>query len=374
MILKGFLEDFRAVIFAVLVHLILLAMLLISLDWTPDPGSAEPQVDVVQAVAVDPRKVEAELERIRDSEARKRQQELERQDRLRDQAEQAREAREAEEQRLADAKRELADEQARADAERERLDRLRQEQDRLARERRAEEERLAQLETERKIAAERKRQAELDRQRLEEQKRVAEAERQRIQEENRKAEAERQRIQEENRKAEAERQRIEEEKRKAEAERQRIEQEKRKAEAERKRIQEENRRAEAERRRIQEEQRRKRAELAMQAELAQEEQILRRRRQTLRMRHFNEYVGSIKEKVQRHWRRPVGVPAGLSVKIRVAQIPGGDVVSATVTQSSGNVEFDRSVEAAVFKASPLPRPRDPDLFEREIVFIFEPED
>ncbi len=344
--IKGLLDNFRAVIFAVLVHLILLAMLLISLDWTPDPGSAEPQVEIVRAVAVDPLKVEAELERIRDSEDRKRQQEVERQERLQDQAEQAREAREAEEQRLADATRDLAEKQARAEAERERLARIRQEQDQLAEERRVEEKRLAQLETERKIAAERKRQAEVDRQRLEEQKRIAEAERKRIQEENRRAEAERQRI----------------------------EGEKRKAEAVRRRIEEENRRAEAERRRIQEEQRRQQAELAMQAELAQEEQILKRRRQTLRQRHFNEYVGSIKDKVQRQWRRPVGVPGGLRVKIRVAQIPGGDVVSATVTQSSGHVEFDRSVESAVFKASPLPRPRDPDLFEREIVFIFEPED
>ncbi|MDJ0870477.1 MAG: cell envelope integrity protein TolA, partial [Gammaproteobacteria bacterium] len=210
--------------------------------------------------------------------------------------------------------------------------------------------------------------------RIEEQKRQAEVERKRIEQEKRKAEAERQRIEEEKRRAEAERQRIEEEKRRAEAERQRIEEEKRRAETERKRVEEEKRRAEAERKRIEEQKRRQQAELAMQAELAEEELILKRRRQSLRQRNFNQYVASIQDKVQRVWRRPLGVPKGLSCTIRVAQIPGGEVVSATVTQSSGNVEFDRSVEAAVLKASPLPRPRDPDLFEREIKFIFQPED
>ncbi len=339
-------DNFRAVILAILVHLVLLAMLIVTLDWTPDTGSVEPKVDVVQAVTVDHRKVEAELKRIEQFEARKHQEELERQQRLKRQAERAKKAREVEETRLARAKQELEDNQARAQAERKRLAKIQQEQDRLEKERRAEERRLAQVEAERKIAAERKRQIELERERVEKEKR----------------------------KAESERKRIEAEKHKAEAERKRIEAEKRKAETERKRIVAEKRKAEAERKRIEEEKRRKQAELEIQTALAEEQQLLLRRRQSLKARYFNEYVGGIKNKVQRVWRRPVGVQSGLSCKIRVAQIPGGEVVGATVIKSSGNVQFDRSVEAAVLKASPLPRPKDPDLFEREIVFIFEPED
>ena len=330
--IRDFLDNFRAVILAVLVHLVLIAMLIVTLDWTPDLGSVEPKVDVVQAVTVDHRKVEAELKRIEQFEARKHQEELERQQRLTRQAERAKKAREVEENRLAKAKQELEDNQARAQAERKRLAKIQQEQDRLEKERRAEERRLAQVEAERKIATERKRQIEL------------------------------------------ERERVEKEKRKAESERKRIEAEKRKAETERKRIVAEKRKAEAERKRIEEEKRRKQAELEIQTALAEEQQLLLRRRQSLKARYFNEYVGGIKDKVQRVWRRPVGVQSGLSCKIRVAQIPGGEVVGATVTKSSGNVQFDRSVEAAVLKASPLPRPKDPDLFEREIVFIFEPED
>ena len=44
-----------------------------------------------------------------------------------------------------------------------------------------------------------------------------------------------------------------------------------------------------------------------------------------------------------------------------------------VQESSGNVAFDRSVQDAVQRASPLPQPKDPSLFAREIIFEFDPE-
>jgi TonB family protein len=49
-----------------------------------------------------------------------------------------------------------------------------------------------------------------------------------------------------------------------------------------------------------------------------------------------------------------------------------DVLSVRIVESSGNVAFDRSVEQAVRSASPLPRPSDPALYDREIEFTFEP--
>jgi len=57
-------------------------------------------------------------------------------------------------------------------------------------------------------------------------------------------------------------------------------------------------------------------------------------------------------------------------------VPSGDVLQVTVVKTSGDERFDRSVENAVYKASPLPLPEDRDLFEyfREIEFIFNPED
>ncbi|MBN4079572.1 cell envelope integrity protein TolA, partial [Beggiatoa alba] len=84
------------------------------------------------------------------------------------------------------------------------------------------------------------------------------------------------------------------------------------------------------------------------------------------------YIADIKNKVERNWIRPASAKQGLSCKVAVSQIPGGEVINVTVTQCIGDDVFRRSVETAVHKASPLPRPSDPALFERDILFSFKP--
>ena len=44
----------------------------------------------------------------------------------------------------------------------------------------------------------------------------------------------------------------------------------------------------------------------------------------------------------------------------------------TIEQASGNTAFDKSVETAVWKSSPLPQPKDPALFDRDVRFVFKP--
>ena len=56
------------------------------------------------------------------------------------------------------------------------------------------------------------------------------------------------------------------------------------------------------------------------------------------------------------------------------QIPGGDVVDVRVVRCNGDATVVQSIKAAVLKASPLPRPPDPSLFEKELIFRFAPED
>ena len=86
-----------------------------------------------------------------------------------------------------------------------------------------------------------------------------------------------------------------------------------------------------------------------------------------------EYIAQIKDKIERNWSRPPGTASGLKCVVRVSQIPGGDVVRAVIQTSSGNIAFDRSVEEAVLRSSPLPVPKDASLFDRNIVITFEPE-
>ena len=55
--------------------------------------------------------------------------------------------------------------------------------------------------------------------------------------------------------------------------------------------------------------------------------------------------------------------SGRSCTVRVTMLPGGGVQSVSVTLSSGDESFDRSVQAAVLKASPLPWPDDEKVAE-----------
>ncbi len=301
-----FLREYpRSFIYAVLAHLALLAVLVFSLDWSPAPSVAR-QPAPIQAVAIDARKLDAEIERKKKLE----------------------EARQLEKQRA---------EQAR----------LKREQEKRQR---AEQQRKAEVEKKRRVEAEKKRQAE---------QKKADIEKKRKAELKKKVEAEKAR------KAEVVRKKA-----KAEAER-------KKAEVERKRKAEEARKkAAAEKKRKAEEARKKaEAEREMRERLAAEQERLRAQRDSAMQRMIDEYGLYIKEKVQRSWIRPSGSSASLSCVVNVRLIPGGEVVDVKIVRSSGNAAFDRSVEAAVFKASPLPVPKDPEVMEkfRSITFEFNPD-
>lgn len=85
------------------------------------------------------------------------------------------------------------------------------------------------------------------------------------------------------------------------------------------------------------------------------------------------YMAKIGQAVEMEWLRPMGVGDGLSCTVRIRMAAGGSVIAAQVVQSSGSSAFDRSAEAAVRKADPLPVPSG-RLFEkfRDINFVFAP--
>ena len=89
----------------------------------------------------------------------------------------------------------------------------------------------------------------------------------------------------------------------------------------------------------------------------------------------SKYKGLIRSQITRNWIFPASYQKGMKCKILVRLIPSGDVVSVRIIQSSGNSAFDRSVEMAVNKASPLPVPESSSgLFDhfREVEFVFDP--
>jgi len=136
---------------------------------------------------------------------------------------------------------------------------------------------------------------------------------------------------------------------------------------ERERVAREN--AERERRQREEAERRRReAELAEQ--LASEE-----RRDAVRGSALaNQYKAQIEAKIMQNWRKPPSARPGLVCEVRVTQVPGGSVAGVQITRCNGDEAVRLSVEDAVRRASPLPAPPDPALFERELIVTFRPED
>jgi len=162
-------------------------------------------------------------------------------------------------------------------------------------------------------------------------------------------------------------------------EQKRKEQDKRKAaEAEKKR-KDEARQAEIKKKKDTEE-RRKLAESSLKEQLAREEkertEAKVKAEQSARAQSELARIESlIRQKVERNWVRPAGWTLGMECVVRVRLAPTGEVISATIARPSGNPAFDRSVENAVYKTSPLPLPEDKGLFEhfRELELRFRPE-
>lgn len=84
------------------------------------------------------------------------------------------------------------------------------------------------------------------------------------------------------------------------------------------------------------------------------------------------YQYALQQAITRNWIPPASAPAGLSCEVFVRQLPGGQVISVEIEKCNGDDAVRRSIEIAVNKASPLPEPVDPRLFERNLRFIFEP--
>jgi len=84
------------------------------------------------------------------------------------------------------------------------------------------------------------------------------------------------------------------------------------------------------------------------------------------------YQNMIMQKIQRNWAMPASVTADTICVVMVRQTGTGDVISARIASCNGDEAVQRSIEAAVRRASPLPEPSDPDLFRSELRITMRP--
>jgi colicin import membrane protein len=175
--------------------------------------------------------------------------------------------------------------------------------------------------------------------------------------------------QERERREALERRRQEEERlQRQEQELERIRQQREEAERQRRLEEERLKQLEARRRQQAEAQRQAQAQAELQRQLDAEQAAFRAGElATL----SDQYQLAIQAQVTRNWLRPPTARPGLRCTLRIIQIPGGEVISASIVGScNGDEATRRSLIAAVERAGSLPYRGFEDVFEREIDFYF----
>jgi TonB C terminal len=81
----------------------------------------------------------------------------------------------------------------------------------------------------------------------------------------------------------------------------------------------------------------------------------------------------IMARIQRAWLRPSSAVPGIECVVSVTQVPGGEVTDVRIGSCNGDQNVRQSIEAAVYRASPLPPPPDPTLFDRNLIITFKPD-
>ena len=87
-----------------------------------------------------------------------------------------------------------------------------------------------------------------------------------------------------------------------------------------------------------------------------------------------EYLSLITARINRAWIRPSSARAGVKCSLHITQIPGGEVTHVVVAGCNGDEAVRQSVETAAYRASPLPAPSDPALFDPNIDVTFAPDE
>jgi colicin import membrane protein len=86
----------------------------------------------------------------------------------------------------------------------------------------------------------------------------------------------------------------------------------------------------------------------------------------------DEYKAMLTQTIERNWNKPPSARQGLQCTLHVTQAPGGTVIDVKIGECNGDQAVRESVANAVYRSSPLPAPRDPRAFARQLVMVFKP--
>lgn len=122
--------------------------------------------------------------------------------------------------------------------------------------------------------------------------------------------------------------------------------------------------------------------LATHKQIAEEERRLKQQQEaqaasqaaSARSKALAGYTDRIRAKIRGNIVLPPELKGNPSALFDVVQLPSGEVISAKLVKGSGHAGYDAAVERAILKSSPLPRPEDATLFERNLRLIFCPQE
>lgn len=79
---------------------------------------------------------------------------------------------------------------------------------------------------------------------------------------------------------------------------------------------------------------------------------------------IDRFKAQIIQAIGQQWVVPSDVNHKLSCQFLIRVAPGGVVLAVKLLRSSGNTALDRSAQVAIYKASPLPVPKNPAIFDQ----------
>jgi colicin import membrane protein len=87
-----------------------------------------------------------------------------------------------------------------------------------------------------------------------------------------------------------------------------------------------------------------------------------------------DYIGKIRGKIRGKIVLPQNIQGNPQAIFEVIQLPSGEVLSVKLLKSSGNASLDAAIERAILGSSPLPKPDQPDAFDRALKIPYKPYD
>ena len=103
-------------------------------------------------------------------------------------------------------------------------------------------------------------------------------------------------------------------------------------------------------------------------------ELLARQQSDARAQALAAWQDKIRAKIRGNIILPRDLAGNPEAIFDVTLLPTAEVLTVRRRKSSGNMAYDEAVERAILKASPLPKPEQPSVFERQLELRFRPQD